>query len=476
MDLSKVKQLTDWLKSTSKEKASISARIRVVDEISLGRCITTAEAVKKNELLLSVPNQFLLNYTTVLQHLSYSNNGIDQFLRKRILQFNNRVYATNADEITFLYSKLDCEKLLSLTSHQLLTLFICLERKRHESSFWYPLFSCFPELNEYKAIPMTWNLKIASEHHVKLFGLLPRSVLNHAKSQSNQFYSDIETIGSVLKEQDVILTESEYLWAWLAINTRCLYYKLPKYLPITEKTESEASNITLVPFVDFINHRCDESNCLARVSKSGYEVLATGNISIGTHLWFTYGPHNDEFLQSEYGFSTSKMTEKTWDYTSFNRYNTIDLSPIITKLLCSTTKKKIYTWLKQTRYYDDYTLGVENISSTKDGKVKISVKPSYRTRIALASLTERNEDFYYDSSQDNIECPSNLRKFYEGFNDGEYYKKTEAVLLDKILAKIKQEIGLKLEALSKLDTAGSVEHVAVENLLSNQKFLLNSFD
>ncbi|GAV29052.1 hypothetical protein PMKS-002531 [Pichia membranifaciens] len=322
---------------------------------------------------------------------------------------------------------------------------------------------------------MTWNLKSSSEKTVKLFGLLPRSVLNYAKSQSNLFYSDVEKISSILKEQNMTLTEKEYLWSWLAINTRCLYYKLPGYLPITENIESESSNITMVPFVDFINHRRDNSNCLARVSRSGYEVLATENIPTDTHLWFTYGPHSDEFLQCEYGFSTSKKMGKSSGYKSFNSYNTINLSPIITKLISSTAKKNIHQWLKQTNYYDDYTLGVENISLDKDGTVKIFVRPSYRTRIALASLAERNEDFYYNNSHDKIECPPKLKMFHEGFNDGEYYQKTETVLLRKIVAKIQQEISVKLETLSKLDTVGSAEHLAVEHLLQNQRFLINSF-
>lgn len=476
MDVPRVKQLTDWLKSTPEDETSISTHIKVVDDLSLGRCIITDATSKKNDLLLNIPNKFLLNYNTVLKHLSYCNKGVDQFLKKKILQFNNEVYATNADNITHLYSKLDPQELMRLTSHQLLTLYICLERKRCKSSFWYPLFSCFPLLDEYKTVPLTWNLKSSSEKTVKLFGLLPRSVLNYAKSQSNLFYSDVEKINSILKEQDMTLTEKEYLWSWLAINTRCLYYKLPGYLPITENTESESSNITMVPFVDFINHKCDNSNCLARVSRSGYEVLAIANIPIDNHLWFTYGPHSDEFLQCEYGFSTSKKIEKSSDYKSFNSYNTINLSPIITKLICSTTKKNIYTWLKQTNYYDDYTLGVENISLDKDGTVKIIVKPSYRTRIALASLAERNEDFYHNNSHDKIECPPKLKKFHEGFNDGEYYQKTETVLLRKILAKIQQDINIKLENLSKLDTVGSAEHLAVEHLLQNQKFLINSFD
>lgn len=476
MDAPIIERLAEWLESAPGDKAAISKNLKVVDDTALGRCITADQTIEKNEILIQIPKKFLLNYTTILRHLSYNNKNIKNFLKTKIFHFDGKTFPTNADEITSLYAKLDYEDLLKLTSHQILTLYISLERRRGEGSFWYPLLSSFPPLDAYRSIPMTWNLHSSSEDLHRLFNLLPRSAIKHAESQCRQFNVDVDKISMILKKNNVFLKEEEFLWAWLAVNTRCLYYKLPKYLPITESEESEASNITMVPFVDFINHKTADHNCLARESKSGYEVISTTKISSGGHLWFTYGPHDDEFLQCEYGFLTSQTKRgDPQKYQNFNIYNSINISPIIIKLLGVPKRKNTYKWLKQTNYYGDYTLGIDDISKIGEDDIQILVRPSFRTRVALASLTEADDGFHYNGSRSEIDCPVKLQQFCGGFNDGKCYEKSETVLLEKILSKVKKDMYEKLDTLAKLKLAEYIEHTVVKQLLLNQIFLLNSF-
>lgn len=491
MSPDKFTTLKSWLESPLANNSTvpyISNLLEVIDTPKIGRCMVTTSEIKKNEKVIEIPKVFLLNYTTVLKHLAYWNDEIDEFLNEKIQNFKRYsiIYENNdtklTPEIVEIYKKLNCQKLLSLSAHQLLTMYISLERKRQNSSFWYPLFSCFPELHEYDSIPMKWNLKNSSLFELKLFNLLPKSVLSHATSQCHQFYEDIDQIRFILEGSTVEISDDEYLWSWLAINTRCLYYKLPSYLPITQTKDNAASNITLVPFVDFINHKSDKSNSIAEESKRGYQVKVIKDVSASDHLWFTYGPHNDEFLQCEYGFSTSQLSKQNYalKYSSFNIYNTFDLSPIFLKLLSNPKKEYVVQWLKQTGYYDDYTLGVENIKFDDNGddNFQMVVKPSYRTRIVIASLVEKDVNFKYNESQNSINCPLKLEKFYQGYNDGEYYQDAESTLLKKMIGKRKEEIYSNLEKIGYLGTDGENDMIktdVIRKLLEGQLFILESF-
>lgn len=471
--------LIQWLVTKSDDDFSVSTIaecLKIKDDPLFGRCICIQDDIENGTSIIKIPKKFLLNYVTVLKHLSYFNVGIEKFIQKNVQNFNKEFYATKSDCYTSIYSSFDHEKLLKLTSHQLLTLYIVLESKRKLESFWFPLLSCFPKLQEYEGIPMTWILKDSTQSSSDIFNTLPRSTIEHSQSQISQFNKDIEIINNILTEGDVKITREEYLWSWLAINTRCLYFKLPYYLPITETKHKEESNITMVPFIDFVNHDSNLSNAVAQEIKSGYEVHTTTTISRGDSLWFTYGPHSDEFLQCEYGFSESKCNANDNEtYYRINSYNVIDISHILLKLLSSSKKQNVREWLKQTSYYDDYTLGIEeNNFDELSGLVSIKVNPSFRTRIALASLFENDMDFKFNENQGNIQCPMKLQKFYEGYNDGEYYQKAEAIFLNKIIIKLKDEIKTKLEKLDALADVRPNESSICKKLLMNQLFLLNS--
>lgn len=474
--------LRDWLQipkenDKAKTHATISSDLKVIDDSTKGRCIVAEEDIPTGKTIIKIPKNYLLNYITVLKHLSCWNVEIDNFLKEKIRNFNNEIFQTKPDQITNIYSAFICDDILKLTSAQLLALYICLERRRDEASFWKPFLSCLPELNEYDGIPMTWNLEMSTETDIRLFMLLPKSTSKHASNQITQFYSDFEKINNVLQDSNIKITEDEFLYSWLAINTRCLYFKLPEYLPITTTKLKEESNITMVPFVDYLNHQLEDSNSIAQETKSGYEVSTLSKICKNDHLWFVYGPHSDEFLQCEYGFSISEVTmasDETFKFKNLNYYNSVDISQLLMALLNNPKKKNVVEWLKQAGYYDDYTIGIDQ-DLTKDTKVGVS--PSYRTRIAIASLIENDLEFKFNENQNSFMCPLKLERFYQGFTDGEYYEKFENILLAKILNKIKLDVKTKLKLLETIvdDGKSNIKNIVVKKLLINELLLLESF-
>lgn len=235
----------------------------------------------------------------------------------------------------------------------------------------------------------------------------------------------------------------------------------------------------MVPFVDYINHKTTDSNAIAKEAKSGYEVYSIDGIQKDEHVWFSYGPHDDTFLQCEYGFSTSELnyvSSNDYSYKCFNPYNTVNISEIVKKLLSLPKKKNVVEWLKQVGYYDDYTLGIDD-TRLLGGKINVSVHPSFRTRIVLASLIEAESEFTFNELQRSYVCPARLEKFYQGLTEGEYYLTTEKVLLKKILSKLETELKDRLTSVLSFKVDSSVESkiTTCRKLLLDELFIITSY-
>lgn len=114
-------------------------------------------------------------------------------------------------------------------------------------------------------------------------------------------------------------------WAWLTVNTRCLYIGL---------FGSASQNLTLAPVIDLLNHTAGHG-CVMRWDglrgmsihtdrRAGYEA--------GEEVHITYGHHPNAFLAVEYGFVLAG-----------NGHESVDLGPAL-PLLCEG-----YEWVEQQR-------------------------------------------------------------------------------------------------------------------------------
>lgn len=133
-------------------------------------------------------------------------------------------------------------------------------------------------------------------------------------------------------------------------------------------------------------------------------------------------------------------------------------------------------WLKQVGYYDDYTLGIDD-TRLLGGKINVSVHPSFRTRIVLASLIEAESEFTFNELQRSYVCPARLEKFYQGLTEGEYYLTTEKVLLKKILSKLETELKDRLTSVLSFKVDSSVESkiTTCRKLLLDELFIITSY-
>lgn len=406
----RIEELLKWIKNTQDEKvlpsthSYISPKIVVKDMKNFGRGIRAATSIKKTEMLLRIPHSFLLNFNTVVRHISRHNESI-----KLQEAYYTSIYVPYGEvpetQYTKIYSKLTMEEMLGLSSFQLLSLYICLEKQRGSSSFWEPFINMLPEISDFDLAPLVWKaLKV--DHYEHLLKLLPNSTKRHMDKIYNRFQTDYNVVKNLLSAKLKEISNNEktndfteavnnfvpinlYLWSWMCVNSRCLYMEIPQ-------GKNASDNFTMAPYVDFLNHSCDDQ-CGLKIDGTGFQVYTTCAYNTDEQLFLSYGPHSNEFLLCEYGFTLPE-----------NKWNDLDVSDYILPLM----KPLQIEFLKNYSYYDDYTISEES-------------GMSFRTEVALAVLQELIP-----------EESRRLQALVNGYNDGSAYERNSKILLKKILEKI----------------------------------------
>jgi len=116
---------------------------------------------------------------------------------------------------------------------------------------------------------------------------LPQSMAAHVGRQTKQFENDFVQVRKFYE-----CSRNDFLWAWLCVNTRCVYYDLPQHSP--------ADCMTMAPYLDFLNHAAD--GCSVTQTADGLRVTAGCVYEAGVQVHLCYGRHSNEFLWCEYGF------------------------------------------------------------------------------------------------------------------------------------------------------------------------------
>ncbi|KAI5962034.1 hypothetical protein CANMA_003686 [Candida margitis] len=341
---SRLSQLLEWIGSTQCDKSVpgetyISPDLTVQDVEGSGRGVYAKGNIKPHSLIINIPHGFLLNFVTVLNHIAQYNG----------MKLDNHSKVPSHivhDSYTKIYQKLSKDELLKLSSFQLLSMYITIERKR-DSSYWKPFIEMLPTIDDFLLMPINYDCGILE--------LLPRSTKFMHEKVLQRFNLDYQVVVNLLssKTGDVssIIPKDEFLLSWISINSRCLYMKLPT-------STHNSDNFTMAPYIDFINHSPDD-HCNLKIDNKGFQVFTTSNYPTNEQLYFSYGPHSNNFLLTEYGFIIAD-----------NKWDDIDVSEDILSLL----RPNQVEFLKQHDYFDNYTIN-------KDGM-------SFRTEVALATLQE----------------------------------------------------------------------------------------
>ena len=377
----RIGRLIAWLKEAN--GFYISDQIAVKEIPSAGRGVVLAEGViRKNDTIISIPSSHQLNFGTVLHHISKFNREIDAPEVKTSGEGDGALGEDGyeiEDPRFIAYSIFSTESLLQLTSFQLLSLYILAEwvllplwTDGMVCSFWKPFFDVWPTADELRSIPSTWICEPDSPFK-ELVPLLPASSRQHAERIASSLESDWKVIFPVVEtwleklpntEMSPVKLYQKFLHIYFVINSRCLY------ADISLKKDDNASKFTLVPYVDFLNHS-DKTDiyCYPQIDKRRNCRYGVGNFQIrcGSHSYsnlgeqflFNYGPHSNDFLLCEYGFT---LGQNNWNY--------IDVTDKIVRML--EKDPHMTQFLQKLGYWGEYTINADDIS--------------YRTFVALSTI------------------------------------------------------------------------------------------
>lgn len=411
-------ELKGWLKSNG----SSFGDLQFEDDELLGMCLKSGGGMMKNEQVIKVSNSCLINYWSCLKHIAVWNSDVADFVSKC---HNDG----ESDFITEIYKIWDLQQIKTLNSTQLITLYLSLENER-DTSFWKPFLNVLPPLKDFNELPLSWCFSSRKDH----WKLLPKWCQTHVNNQLESFKSDVDKIAPFLHPA---VAKEELLRFWLCLNTRCLYWTPPELLGLESNL---LNNITMVPFVDFINHT-PVANCEAKASKFGFVVSTLKDIKEGDHIWFTYGAHDSLFLQCEYGFSIP------------TGYDYVDITTVLEPILLK--RPILVQWLKDAGCWGQFTID-------NSGEI------GFTSELAIVGLLQKQDQFRKLATGD-WKLPTALRRCFNGEEISKEYKVSIEKFVEKIVT------NLKLEFESNKKKASDFKEYSIVNLINYQLDVLGKF-
>ncbi|TFK54901.1 SET domain-containing protein [Heliocybe sulcata] len=309
-----------------------------------------------------------------------------------------------------------------LSATQLVSLHLFLHRPEGESECKDPAFGPYISVlpRQFDAHPLTWRIRRTEG---ELLSRLPPSVSRVVDVVTQRFQIDWDTVFDYMQDNPHILSTSsrsdldaavhttkdqalteDFLWAWLNVNTRCVYQRLkPK--------GSDADNLTMCPVFDFANHSPNPPHLLPLPSNA--EIWGTGSkrgepyglrTPDGTgfpkdqELFIQYGVHANKTLFAEYGF-VNAMAEG--DVRAGRIDGEVDVQDVVERMLQDrgVAGQWIKSALEQEGYWGYWTLH----SAPKPGH------PSFRLISALR--------LYHSIPRTNTAIPRNPDEILASWRD-----------------------------------------------------------
>ncbi|KAG2020301.1 hypothetical protein CC2G_005658 [Coprinopsis cinerea AmutBmut pab1-1] len=312
----------------------------------------------------------------------------------------------------------------TLSNVQLCSLHLFLHRPTPAGSL-DPLFGPYIAVlpDNFDAHPLTWLLKsrlgsdlpeISAER--ALLSILPRFVARELERIATTFFADWRRVQEYLAEHPSVLKEStntglstyssqpgtavwDFLWAWLNVNTRCIYYRVAPM-------KSDPDNLTLCPILDFANHspvhpstsplptKCDIWNIAPRPGQGDDFTLSSPprvTVARGEELYLRYGYHSNQFLFAEYGFvSLLSLAERCRENSG---YGNVNITPVVEDLFASRGRvgERMKTLLKEEGYWGNWTLHLTPGPAHPDYRLISALRLYHTLPLDLTEITTEQE-------------------------------------------------------------------------------------
>ncbi|KAJ3936859.1 MAG: hypothetical protein NXY57DRAFT_82908 [Lentinula lateritia] len=281
----------------------------------------------------------------------------------------------------------------SLSAMQMISLHLLLHRPLPDRESLDPLFgpyiSTLPQNFDYH--PLSWTTK---RNIGPSLDILPPDAFWALQDLSSKFRNDLAAVSSFVHDHAHILEAAskapsefmedneslvhDYLWAWLNVNTRCIFHQI-------KNSPSDPDNITLCPILDFANHSSHlpgmnppspgNGNLRSNLYRD-FSLLSPSDSSVDadSELHLQYGAHCNRVLFIEYGFvlSADSIPED-------QRTLEVNVDDIVEALVVE--KGETGVWIKSVlvsdSYWRDWTMHYASGSAF----------PSYRLVIALRLIS-----------------------------------------------------------------------------------------
>ncbi|GAA5888241.1 hypothetical protein JCM16303_005312 [Sporobolomyces ruberrimus] len=421
--------LLEWL-STFNGSVDVEKNVELVHN-SAGRGLVARSDLPPSSLLISIPNQALINLSTLspLYPSPFTQGRLNatQLLSLHLaIQFRKHLFSPESPPFPSSPSsknKIDKgkgkEKINSATSRD---------------KFW-PFLATLPR--SFPSHPLTWSILSQSHSQLssiysldnpseddistkgrkelstkdrnrykKLLDCLGREVRTRVEQVESRFKKDWSAVQSLWNETQLEEGEEfgffDFLLGWLNVNTRCIYYDLPTTPSSPAHWSKKENSLTLAPVIDMINHFPSLSTKphptpTALTFSSPSRSSRDKKVMKGDELAFSYGGHDDSFLLSEYGFIIGSGSGQG-DGARGNEYNSLNVDRYVEGLFENQGEEGKFKIgiLKEVDYWGDMTFQSHPAS------------PSWRVLIALRLFHLR-----LPSHLPNTSSSDSLAPFYD---------------------------------------------------------------
>ncbi|KAJ3415610.1 hypothetical protein HDV05_004486 [Chytridiales sp. JEL 0842] len=280
-----------------------------------GRGIMATKDIEAGEVMIEVPSRYLMTLQTVNDHFSGSLERAGW----------------------------------PISEQGTLALFLCCQR-HDQKSYWRPYINIIPESFETVAANLPLELQLC----------LPYDAQEKIQTQMYKATKDLGDARAFLMswEGDCQITDLDYLWAWFAVNTRCI--TLDTKTRRTTSPPKGTPTMFLSPFMDLLNHSFDANiDAFFDTTSQSFKIVTHVPYKRGTQCFIQYGPHDNIFLLCEYGFVIGSGNLSKKDRRR-NHYDHVLVDKVVEAFKFSNERpgfrERVVKELKERGMYGDYTL------------------------------------------------------------------------------------------------------------------------
>ncbi|XP_044267566.1 SET domain-containing protein 4 [Tribolium madens] len=228
-----------------------------------GRGVATPRSLKASDVLITVPYELMITYTTLKK-----SNFLHLFAPQSRL------------------SILD-----------LLAAFLVVERGK-ETSFWKDYIKSLPP-------QPPWIPALLSQDRVEL---LPVDLRLAAKKSRRLLEESWSRVRKSIREASCVIDLHSFIWGYVLVNTRAVYVNpriVRKLCDCQSDILSDEPCMALCPFLDMFNHSHEAKTEAKLINENGklvYQLTTLGKTKKHEQVFISYGDHDNIKLLVEYGF------------------------------------------------------------------------------------------------------------------------------------------------------------------------------